>query len=138
MRKLHRLKSKSPTVGYKRPPLDHQFKSGRSGNPRGRPRGSLNVATVLARTLREKLTVTENGRRKTITKLDAAVKQLANKAATGDARAIHLLLGLSQAVEDRAQASGEIHEAPPEADQQVLQSLLTRIQTYAKGGKRED
>ena len=125
-------------VGYRSPPREHQFKPGQSGNPRGRPKGSLNVATVLAKTLREKLTVMENGRRKTITKLDAAVKQLVNKAATGDARAIHLLLGLSQAVEDRAEAPGAMPKNVPEADQQVMKSLLTRIQSYAKGERHED
>lgn len=126
------------TVGYKKPPRRTQFVKGQSGNPRGRPKGSLNLATVIARTLREKLVVTEGGRKKVISKLDAAVKQLVNKAASGDPRAIQLLLGLTQAVEDRPDVNPTPREALPEADRQVMQSLLARIQQYAKGGKNED
>jgi hypothetical protein len=137
MAKVQRPKIRAGNaIGYKSPPRHTQFKKGQSGNAKGRPKGSLNIATVLAKTLREKLTVTENGRRKTITKLDAAVKQLVNKAATGDARAIQLLIGLSQAVEERGEAPDDARGALPEADQQVMKSLLTRIQQYANGGKK--
>ena len=41
-------------VGYCRPPVEHRFKPGTSGNPRGRPRGSRNRSTLyreLARAL---------------------------------------------------------------------------------------
>lgn len=120
-------------VGYGRPPRANQFKPGQSGNPKGRPKGSLNVASVLARTLREKLVINEGGRRREITKLEAAVMQLANKAASGDARAIRLLLGLTQAAEERAEAAPTSREVLPEADRRVMQSLLARIQRYASG-----
>lgn len=133
MRKKLRLKYRAGEgVGYGKPPEATRFKPGQSGNPRGRPQGSLNVATVLARTLREQLVVTEDGRRKRISKLEAAVKQLTNKAATGDARAIHLLLGLTQAAENRPGATPPTPEVLPEADRQVMQHLLARIQRYAK------
>ena len=80
-------------VGYGRPPVATQFRQGVSGNPRGRPKGARNFATVVAATLGERLTITENGRRKRITKLDAVVKQLVNRAAGGEARSILLLCG---------------------------------------------
>jgi hypothetical protein len=33
--------------GYGKPPLHTRFKPGQSGNPRGRPKGSLNFTTDL-------------------------------------------------------------------------------------------
>jgi uncharacterized protein DUF5681 len=50
------------------------------------------VATVLARTIRERVVINENGKRKTITKIEVAVKQLVNQAATGDLAALRQLM----------------------------------------------
>ncbi len=60
-------------VGFGRPPKHAQFKKGQSGNRKGRPKGTLNLASVLERTLREKVVTNENGRRKVKTKLEAAI-----------------------------------------------------------------
>ena len=79
-------------VGYGKPPLRTRFQKGQSGSPKGRPRGSRNATTILNEALNERVVVTENGRRKSATKLEVIFKQLVNKAAQGDHRSIQLLL----------------------------------------------
>jgi hypothetical protein len=87
-------------VGYGKPPKRRQFKEGQSGNPKGRPKGSRNIGTVLEKTLRESVVINENGRRRTISKLEAAVKQLVNGAASGDLPAFRILASLASVGED--------------------------------------
>ena len=45
--------SDDDAVGYGKPPKETRFKPGRSGNPRGRPKGSKNFNTILAKRLQE-------------------------------------------------------------------------------------
>ena len=115
-------------VGPGRPPKHSQFRKGQSGNPNGRPKGTFNVATVLERTLREKVVINEGGRRKTITKLQAAVKQLVNKAATGDTNAFKVLSALAHSAEEKIQTnSGEEVQELKEVDRKILQDILQRF-----------
>jgi hypothetical protein len=79
-------------VGYGKPPRHTRFKKGRSGNPKGRPKGAKNSTTLLNEALSEPVVITHNGRRKTVSKKQAIMMQIVNKAASGDHRAIQLLL----------------------------------------------
>jgi hypothetical protein len=115
-------------VGYRSPPEATRFKKGVSGNPRGRPKGSLNVATVLARTLREKVAINENGRRRTVTKLEAALKQLVDQAAAGDLRALRHLTALAHDAEAQQNARDTQRQDLGELDRDVIQGILRRFQ----------
>jgi hypothetical protein len=113
-------------IGYGKPPKHTQFTKGQSGNSKGRPKGSQNLATIVAKTGRERVKVTENGRTRLITKLQASVTQLTNKAASGDPRAIRELLYWSKVLEDSAQAelpAPVLHER----DNAVMANIVNRI-----------
>jgi hypothetical protein len=120
-------------VGRGRPPRQKQFKPGQSGNPRGRPKGAKNLATVLTETINEKVVITEKGRRRTITRLDAAVKQLGNRAESGDLKAIHQLTDLMKWVEGRAEALVPAEETITEADRNVIATINARLTHRDKG-----
>jgi hypothetical protein len=83
-------------VGFGRPPKQAQFRKGRSGNPKGRPRGSKNFANLIDEALAEPVIINENGRRMKATKLQVIVKQLVNEAARGDHRSIQLLMAFTE------------------------------------------
>src|SRR5690348_13625724 len=87
------------SIGFGKPPQDTRFKKGQSGNPKGRPRGSMNAASALRQALREMVVVQENGKRKRIPKLQAIMKQAVNRAATGDPKATQQLIALFRTFE---------------------------------------
>jgi len=119
-------------IGFCRPPESTRFKKGASGNPRGRPKGSLNVATVFMKALREKVVINEHGQRKTITKLEAALKQLANKGASGDLRALGQLIALAHDAEAKQNVLGAKESITSELDQEVMEGILKRFGNTAE------
>ncbi len=124
--------------GYGNPPENTRFKTGRSGNPKGRPKGTLNMATVLERKLREKVVINENGKKKTLTKLEAAINQLTNKAASGELRALQLLAKLVSTAEERTVQQPAADSDLNEADQKVVQGILKRLENSDKGDQKDD
>jgi hypothetical protein len=77
-------------ANYRKPPEHTRFKKIQSGNPRGRP--AKNLPALLAAALNEKVTVTENGKRRQITKREAVIAQLVNKSAAAELRATEMLI----------------------------------------------
>ncbi len=88
-------------VGFGKPPRRTRFCKGQSGNPKGRPRGAKNLATLMEKVLKEPVVISENGKRRRITKREALIKQLVNKAIAGDPRSIKLLLAELREIDDR-------------------------------------
>ena len=120
-------------IGYGKPPKNTRFSKGTSGNPRGRRKGSRNLATIVKKTVNDVVPVTENGRRRVITKLEATIKQLTNQAASGDPKATQSLLQLLHVLEGKVETPPH-NKATDEADRLVMEGFLTRIRNSNSRG----
>jgi hypothetical protein len=114
-------------VGPGRPPLHTRFEKGQSGNPGGRQAKSL--PALLSDALNETVSVTIDGRRRTITKREAIVTQMVDRSVSADLRATKMLIDMMKDVEHKAG-----HPAPPPgprrlaaADKEVVQHFVTRL-----------
>lgn len=87
-------------VGYGKPPKHTQFQKGCSGNPKGRPKGSESLLTMIQKTLDEKVLVS-GPRRKRMTKMEVGLTQLANNVAKGDLKALKLALPLRERAQEK-------------------------------------
>ena len=87
----HKTKSREYEVGYGKPPKYSRFAPGQCGNPKGRPKKQTDPDMALLNELNDSVLVTENSRRKSILKLEVMIKQLVNKAVSGDLKSIKLV-----------------------------------------------
>jgi len=124
-------------VGYCKPPKHAQFPKGRSGNPKGRPKGSQSLSTVLHKAARQRVNVTTNGKSRSMTKLEATATQLSNQAASCDPRAIRDFLFWQRQFEEPAQADPGQRGAQ-EIDRSVMENILKRIRQSEESASRTD
>ena len=81
-------------IGYGKPPQHTRFKPGQSGHPSGRPRAQRNFRTAVREALKEKITIREGDRIRTVSKLDGIIQVTFNKALKGDPRGLVAFLQL--------------------------------------------
>jgi hypothetical protein len=115
-------------TGYKRPPKEHRFKPGKSGNPGGRPKGARSMPEEVRAALRRKIVVNEDGRKRKISVLEATLHRLVQQAiAKGDLRAIRQVLSLADSY---GVEPGKV--ALPEEDRDLILSALHRLSEREK------
>jgi len=113
-------------VGYGKPPKGTRFAKGHAGNRNGRPKGSKNLDTIVDKIGRQRVKVTGSRGSRSISKLEATVTQLTNKAASGDLRAIRELLHLYRLLEESRQVALPL-PLEHERDKAVMDSIVKRI-----------
>ena len=93
------------TTGYKKPPKEHRFRPGQSGNANGRPKGRKNSATLLCEILDRKIEVRNGNTSRKITVREAILTRFAESALKGDTKSAAFLLQRydgTEAVQDNA------------------------------------
>lgn len=73
-------------VGYRKPPKHTRFKKGRSGNPKGQPRGRKNMSTILKDVLGRKVVVRQDGQERRVPFREAFIHRLVGRALEGNTR----------------------------------------------------
>ena len=113
-------------VGPGRPPLHSRFKAGQSGNPKGRPKGSLNLATIVKNEGNKKIKVKEGGRERTTTAIELAVAQHWRKAAQGNPQSAKLMFEQSAKAED-VQSGAHPQLLIPKLDANAMRRIAERV-----------
>jgi Family of unknown function (DUF5681) len=119
-------------VGPGRPPKEHQFKPGQSGNPKGakrKPRSlSPDIKLLLEHALSEKVTVKQGGKELTLTMAEAGIKQLVAGYARGDRHARRDVIALADkfGVDLMASHRKEIEDTLAANHRAILYSWVAR------------
>lgn len=121
----NRHRTEKYAIGKGRPPVATRFKPGKSGNPKGRPKGSKNAQTLAKAELNRKVVVTVNGRKRSMTVAEIASRRIGDKAMTGDAKAFSFLIAIA--------GIGSVSDEPPadrittpEQDRAILADYFKR------------
>ena len=122
-------------VGPGRPPKEHQFKPGQSGNPEGARRKPRSIApdlkALFERALSKKVMLRQGEKERIISKAAAGIEQLVNQFAKGDRHARRDLITLANTLGvDLVADQGDIGQAVAEAlsanDQALLADYVRR------------
>lgn len=81
-------------VGFAKPPKEHQFKPGKSGNRKGRPPGSVKLATIMSKIVQEPRAVSIGGRKTSMSTFEVMIRKTAEKAVGGDTKAFNSIVDL--------------------------------------------
>lgn len=101
-------RKKDYEVGYGKPPKHTQFKKGKSGNPNGKPRKVPTHAEIVERELDKRITITEDGKQRRVTKREVMHKSTIQKAMKGDLKAVRLVMELDAASRPIPGEGGEV------------------------------
>jgi hypothetical protein len=112
-------------VGYGKPPKHTRFAKGRSGNPKGRPKGSSNIKAAIRKAAERRVSVKIGKRTVKMKPIEAMAYRLMQKALDGDLKAIRELVTLG-GLQDEFAASAHRASALTDEDLDVVRRALAR------------
>jgi len=119
-------------VGFGKPPKEHRFAKGKSGNPTGKkrrrkPDNERSVASHVCSLFAEEVTITQNGKIEKLPMTAVLARKLLQRAMAGDVRMIKLLLDLQG--QGKKEANSRIDELDLDA---LAKDPFAAQQAYAR------
>jgi hypothetical protein len=113
-------------VGYGKPPRHTRFATGRSGNPKGRPKGSSNIKAAIRRATERRVSVKMGKRTVKMKPIDAMAYRLMQKALDGDLKAMRELV-MFGGLQDEFAASTQRASTLTGEDLDLMRRALARM-----------
>lgn len=117
-------------VGRGRPPLHTRFAPGKSGNPRGRPKGRKSMESIICELLDQQVFIGVGDKRRRVTRREAMMMQQVQSALKGDRKAVEFLLATQSSTDA---GSGQELSAVTVADEAIIARFMTK-----RAGVRDD
>jgi hypothetical protein len=122
--RLDKPAKRNREVGYGRPPQEHQFKPGQSGNPKGKPKGSKNESTILREIFQRKIESRSERGTKKISVLEGILLRITEDSLKGNTKSAAFLLNRYAAL-----VSGELQRQDlSDDDIEVLEAFGKRLE----------
>ena len=116
--------NKDYEVGYGKPPKNTQFKKGESGNSKGRPSKTKNTLTILTSELDKTVVLKENVKEVKLTKRQAMLRHMFNKAVQGDSKAMFFVFNQLLQLDQKEELKAQVSKMFLEEDQAILKRFL--------------
>lgn len=113
-------------VGYGRPPKTTQFKPNQSGNPKGRPRRTPTLHTVVAKVLEERIEIREGERVLRMSNRHALARTAVRRALNGDPKLLRALAVMMRIESGEGQGEEEAKAHISAADEAILADFIAR------------
>jgi hypothetical protein len=115
-------------IGKGRPPVQTRWKPGQSGNPKGRPKASKNLKTIMLERLVQKIPVQERGKLRQVSVFEAIVMRMVNLALKGDQKAITFIMSMEDELTRYAAPAAKIPlNASPADIVKVYQAIVRQV-----------
>ena len=125
-------------VGYAHPPIASRFKPGKSGNPRGRPRNSRNLKTIIQGALTAPVVLREGARKRSISKLEGIVLKQIESALKGNEKAALATIKMAAQVGllDVPEGAAETLTLSASEQEMVNELVLQRVKRRRSASRR--
>lgn len=134
-RSVYRADDEKPyRVGYGRPPAETRFKSGVSGNPKGRRKKTLSFSEVTEQVLNEQIELRVGDRVLRMSNRQALVRSAIRQALTGKPRLLTVLPAIMRYENENLQGRADANLNLAAEDEAILADFLARHKTTETPG----